>query len=295
MAKTPDQQKLLDTIWHDLHEKKRLSGQAASLAHKHRLQEDTNSEMALELAHMEFVTAVAAARDSKSYREAHPHLMQAAQVVIETFPLDSDPKRAQEKGNAWDTLYGDQKAQIAILRNYFHLIRRLEQVIPTAQFHAYSHSLWHILLQLSQEFEDDVSIKIFRIENDVYVQAKQAFENFLIALDKKEGAVYADSSKVITVASRMMNRALQEGDYDMVLKAFTTALNAVRKDPNELLHFTRQIAVNVRADKKIRETNKFLSWQTDAAKEDLTTIQELVKLTFVGLGNDRVESLDGSM
>lgn len=292
MAKTPDQQEILNHIWHNLHEKKRHSDEAARVARHHRQQEQPDSEMALELAAMEFVTAGAAARDSKSYKQAHPLFIQAVQVAKETFPLATNQEKARERGNAWEKVYGDQNAQIAMLRNYFHLVRRLEKVISIHQFQTYSHSLWELLLRLSQEFQGDASISMLRIENDEYPQAKQEFEKFLASANQADISSSVDYSRMITISSRMMNRALQEGDYDTTLSSFTAALTALRKNPEKLNHFARQIASNVRVDKDIREKKKLLSWREQARNEDLTPIQKLLELTFFGLGKDRVESID---
>ncbi len=289
MSKTPEQQEVLNLIWHKMHERAGDSAGAAEAAQLYRQKESPDTEMALELAAMEFVTSGAAAVKSKTFDQALPFFSQAARVAQETFPLGRNSGLAIDRGNAWDRVYGDQSAQLAMLRNYFHVVRRLERVVDNQTFTIYSQSLWQTLLSLTQEFQDEASILMLQIEHDIYATAKQTFDTFV---EESEQSSAFDASRVITIASRMLNRSLQEKDYDVTLRAFTVALNALRQDAKKLSHFGRQIASNVRADKNIRERQKLESWRESAKRVDTAVIQALTQLQYVGLGDDRVREIE---
>lgn len=292
MTKTPEQQQILNHIWHELHEKQRNSQEAATLAKIYRQQEkNPNSEMALELAAMEFVTNLAAAKDAKFYKDAYPFLVQAAQVAQETFPLAENVDTARERGNSWDKVYGQQNAQLAVLRNYFHFIQRLKYLRPTEEFQNYAHNLWITFLQIINELADDLSTQILIIEHGEYEEAKHSFEKFLenLALEP------AHLNHTITVSARMMNRSLQEHDFETALKAFRSMLSALKANPKQLMHFVRQLAANSLINKNLAQRKKLESWQEEAQSKNLSEFKQLLRLTFIGLGHDQVTQINEAL
>lgn len=285
MAKSKDEQVLLDHIWKDLHEKGGRSAEAADMAKSARLKYRDNPEMWGELAAMEMVTAGAAAKKSEYFTEAYTHLVHSAEVVIDTFPLGVDESSARERGNAWDPVYGNASAQLEVLRSYYHLIERLTRIIGSPEFASYSTALWHFLLRMLREAGNDSALLLLTIEYAPYADAKTAFTKF-------QQESLADTSRQITTGARMLNRALVEADYETALAAFKFSLQALTRDRNQLTHFSKQVASNVRADKTVKFNEKLGRWNQELSGHDLKVFAQLLQLNQVGLGKDRVEKID---
>lgn len=284
MAKIPKDLELLNTIWLDLHERQGKSAEAAALARSSRQRFSDDQEMAGELAAMEMVTAGAAAKNSLSFAEAYPHLVQSAQVVQDAFPLGESEEAARQKGNALDPVYGEVSAQAEMLRSYYHLIERLSRILKDEAFNRYASLLWNFLSGLLSEMGKEDSLLLLTIEYGTYDNAISAYRTFL----KESGA---DPSRHITANARMLNRALVESDYGTAVTCFTQAIQALAADRRQLAHFGKQIASNVRADKTIAFQEKLRQWSEETNQHNLQPFTELTNLVFVGLGHDRVEKL----
>lgn len=292
MPISPEQQTILDHIWKTLHESQGNSQAAAQKTREQRLlEEDPTSEMALELAAMEFLTASAAAWRSNSFEKAYSLLVQAVEVIIATFPFAADEELAKLKGKNWDKVYGNLNAQMEMLRNYYNFIRRLVLIIPKEKFVAYSQSLLQTFLSLSEKLNDEATVQIFKIEHSEYPQALEAFEAFVHSIKAKEKTSKPDSSRIISAAALMRKRALIENDYVTARKTILVAANALRKNPKKLEHFARQIGATFLTERDKAEKEKLQSWQSDAKQYDLSVFEQLLAITYIGLGNDKVVPL----
>lgn len=289
MAKTADQQKQLDYLWYQLHEKEGRSAEAAAQAHALRQQYQDDPEMHGELAAIEMTTANAAAKQSTNFAQAYPYFQQATATVQETFPLGKTDAEALTRGNDLDPVYGSVNAQLEMLRHYYHLVKRLATVLNNPEFSTYVSALWRLLFDLSRELKDEGAALLLVIEHDVYEEAKQAFDRFRQQCGPDSQNF--DPSRAITTGARLLNRALQEADYDTALQAFSLALAGLRHDRQQLTHFGKQIASNARAYQELALQEKLTGWQDATSDHDLQIFFDLLNLRFVGLGHDRTAEI----
>lgn len=155
-------------LWEELHVKHGQTALAASLAGEVLDGIDTRhfSDYAVaqrhgEIAAITMMTSMSASKKSADWQTAEPHIIRAANTVLEHYPLGSSEDDAQLRGNYWDPVYGKESAQriaagdvaklydlLSVLcRNdeLFHLASALRTVITEKTISSHEHERFELI------------------------------------------------------------------------------------------------------------------------------------------------------
>lgn len=296
---------LLDTkvtpsyLWKTLHEKGK-SGLASSFGEEQLARIDTEnfSNFAVATAHREYariteVTAKAAAERSLLWRSAKKYTLRAITTVLNHFPLGSDEQQAQLRGNYWQHDSSQESAQMICLRDVWQLTKFLIAISPQTELALYAQGIRKLLETLiDSEPNGKRNGLIFLAEEAEYALAKQSYNEYAEDFGPRAQDT-TEPMESITTAARFFSRAFFNKDKEQAVTCAKDLRVLFSKHNHSRFVITEIVKNLAKVLLSLPITERNAGWQnkTNDDSEMQQHIKQLLKLTFVGLGNDRVEKI----
>lgn len=228
--------------------------------------------------------------------KASKHLRNAIQVLLKHYPVGAEEKEAIKKSKDWDgTLVENQSAQLICLRDMLSLLEFVSKVAPSEEISNLTNNVLVILLEMSEEKSSEIFALISLTERADYERAVEAFKLYTELYCFPERKVQLD--QIITVSTRFLERTIEEKSPKDALLALENIFRTFIEDQS----WTKRIALDmVKAifpslkDKIINEAAIKIRNEINGKDELQEGISKLIKLTFVGLGDGKVENFSNS-
>lgn len=233
MALSEQKQQTLDHIWHDLHEagKSEEALEVARETYREAPRDEEWPEYEKQLALQIVALAKANLKTSDSLAAFGEGLVVSADQALHSFPFASTPEKARKQGDAWQGVFDKVSGPYETLRHMVELVEIFAEITQDPQLYGFAAVLFATL----QEAKNDTNRAglIADIERGTYVQAKDAFEKFVLAYGP-EGDQVSQPTESLVVASKYLGRNLLEGDLSESAHTIWTLAQITAKAPAAL-------------------------------------------------------------
>jgi hypothetical protein len=284
-------------LWDELHVLRGESAHAAKLAidqlimlAKQDLQKESVRNAHGEYARIAHKASGAVVKRSPTYASAASHLRIAGWTIVDHYPVGKTEHTAQERGELWDPVYGNESAQRICAQDMLEYFQIMTYIAQSDELHLSAVGLTHYLEKIIQQQGDSERFDYIKtIKQDSFKDAIEAYEAFLQRFGLRSEV--KDLDQVITLSAIMFGRALDHADAKAVALSLNTIRAAVMQQRSLLGFAVGQLKKNFSYERRQIGLNKKLSSWSEAAKNDdafLALVKELESLRFLGTGKKNV-------
>lgn len=291
---TPEQQATLQRIWKELHAAGKTS-EALDLAQQELslIFKDQVTDYYRELVMMVVTLAKSLVKNAKNATELQTFSKVALQESLLSFSVSADANITRQKGNEWDTLYGDISAQKEIVRHLLDLTLLLEVLAQDPELRGIITGLLSILHnpELSEP-KQDRALLIAKIQTASRDQAMAAYQTFLEEFGPLTPSNQLQES--IVVSTMFLSRMLELGYLAGIEWPIKVILEILKAEPSLIGYAFREIPKNISLKWRsfqVRQRVRNLMEGKTVDPELTALIEQFKTLQFIGMGHDQAADL----
>lgn len=222
---------------------------------------------------------------------ASEHLQNAIKVLLEHYPVSASEEIAAKRSKIWEnTIFKNQSAQLACLRDMLSLLDFVVKVAPSTEIDNLNKQILVLLLEMSEEKSTEVFALISLIESADYPRAVKAFK--IYSKDYCFSEKNPGLDQIITVSTRFLERAIKAKDHVNGALALENILKVFAKDQGFtkriILDMTKALFPSMKEERVAKAAIGIRNEPVGQANLQ-KLIADVLELTFVGVGNGQVK------